>query len=111
VPQGDVCEEKGVRGAAGQQQLNTERNWQGVPRGTTAARTQDWLPSCECGTKPVPCTVLDPFSGAGTTGLVADRIGRDAVLIELKPEYAAMTDRRIRRDAGMFADINQETTS
>ena len=30
--------------------------------------------------------VLDPFGGAGTTGLVADRLGRDAILIELNPE-------------------------
>jgi len=32
--------------------------------------------------------VLDPFGGAGTVGLVADRLGRDAVLCELNPEYA-----------------------
>jgi len=50
-------------------------------------------------------TVLDPFGGAGTTGLVADRLGRNAILIELNPEYLAMTERRIRGDAGMFADI------
>lgn len=47
-------------------------------------------------------TVLDPFGGAGTTGLVADRLGRNAVLIELNPEYAAMAERRIRADAGLF---------
>lgn len=47
-------------------------------------------------------TVLDPFGGAGTTGLVADRLGRNAILIELNPEYADMTERRIRDDAGMF---------
>jgi DNA modification methylase len=50
-------------------------------------------------------TVLDPFGGAGTTGLVADRLGRDAILIELNPEYAALAERRIRGDAGMFASI------
>jgi DNA modification methylase len=50
-------------------------------------------------------TVLDPFGGAGTTGLVADRLGRNAILIELKPEYADMAQRRIRDDAGMFANI------
>lgn len=49
--------------------------------------------------------VLDPFGGAGTTGLVADRLGRNAVLIELNAEYAAMAERRIRTDAGMLADI------
>lgn len=44
---------------------------------------------------PIGGTVLDPFGGAGTTGLVADRIGRRAILIELNPEYAAMAERRI----------------
>lgn len=54
---------------------------------------------------PVGGTVLDPFGGAGTTGLVADRLGRDAILIELNPAYAAMARRRIERDAGMFVDV------
>src|SRR5262249_17766819 len=54
-------------------------------------------------------TVLDPFGGAGTTGLVADRLGRDAILIELNPEYAGMARRRIERDAGMFARVQSET--
>ncbi len=48
-------------------------------------------------------TVLDPFGGAGTTGLVADRLGRSAVLIELNPEYAAMAERRITGDASLLA--------
>ncbi len=39
--------------------------------------------------------VLDPFGGAGTTGLVAARLGRRATLIELNPEYAEMARRRI----------------
>ena len=49
--------------------------------------------------------VLDPFGGAGTTGLVADRLGRNAVLIELNPEYAALAERRIHADAGLFASL------
>ena len=51
-------------------------------------------------------TVLDPFCGSGTTGLVADRLGRDAVLIELNPEYAAMAKRRVQQDAAMFAEVS-----
>nr|WP_257792928.1 site-specific DNA-methyltransferase [Azospirillum argentinense] len=49
--------------------------------------------------------MLDPFGGAGTTGLVADRLGRDAVLIELNPGYTALSRQRIASDAGLFADI------
>jgi DNA modification methylase len=53
-------------------------------------------------------TVLDPFGGAGTTGMVADRLGRDAILIEINPEYAAIAERRLVGDAGMFAQIAAE---
>ena len=62
-----------------------------------AAITLGWSASCTCAADVVPCTVLDPFGGAGTTGLVADRLGCNALLIELSPEYLAMAERRIRR--------------
>ena len=51
-------------------------------------------------------TVLDPFGGAGTTGLVADRLGRDAILCELNPAYAAMAEDRIRDESPMFASVS-----
>jgi DNA modification methylase len=54
---------------------------------------------------PADGTVLDPFGGAGTTGLVADRLGRDAILIELNPEYADMARKRITNDSPLFADV------
>ena len=50
-------------------------------------------------------SVLDLFGGAGTTGLVADRLGRDAILIELNPAYAEIARRRIKADGGMFAEV------
>jgi DNA modification methylase len=50
-------------------------------------------------------TVLDPFGGAGTTGLVADRMQRNAILIELNPEYAAIAERRLAGDSGLFAAV------
>lgn len=43
-------------------------------------------------------SVLDPFGGAGTTALVALRHGRAAQLIELNPEYADITCRRIEKE-------------
>lgn len=70
--------------------------------------TIGWSPSCSCNAGAVPCTVLDPFGGAGTTGLVADRLGRNAILVELSPSYAAMADNRIRSEAGMFASVGVE---
>ena len=51
--------------------------------------------------------VLDPFAGAGTTGLVADRLERNAVLIELNPEYCDMAKRRIESDAPLFAEVSK----
>jgi DNA modification methylase len=50
-------------------------------------------------------TVLDPFSGAGTTGLVALRLGREYIGIELNPEYVEMSQRRIINDAPLFNRI------
>jgi DNA modification methylase len=42
--------------------------------------------------------VLDPFGGGGTTGLVAARHGRRAILCELNPEYAEIARQRIARE-------------
>jgi len=39
--------------------------------------------------------VLDPFMGSGTTGLVAKKLGRDYIGIELNPEYVEMAKKRI----------------
>ena len=49
--------------------------------------------------------VLDPFGGAGTTGLVADRLGRHATLCELNPDYARLARERITADAPLLAEI------
>lgn len=51
-------------------------------------------PCILAGTRPGD-TVLDPFFGAGTTGLVAKKHGRNYIGIEINPEYAAMADARI----------------
>jgi DNA modification methylase len=58
----------------------------------TSQETTGWQPTCRCehdggGWVPVPATVLDPFAGSGTTGLVAQRLSRRAVLIDLNGEY------------------------
>lgn len=47
-------------------------------------------------------TVLDPFSGSGTTGMVALRHGRKYIGIELNPEYVAMSKRRIFGDSPLL---------
>ena len=60
----------------------------------TASVTLGWRPTCEhaghsLGPEPVPCTVLDPFAGSGTTGAVALTLGRSFVGIELNETYIA----------------------
>lgn len=50
-------------------------------------------------------TILDPFGGSGTTGLEADRLQRDAILIDINPEYAQMARERISGDSPLFAEV------
>jgi DNA modification methylase len=65
----------------------------------------DLIEPCILAGCPEGGTVLDPFGGAGTTGLVADRHHRNAILIELNPEYAAMARKRIQGDSPLFAEV------
>lgn len=54
---------------------------------------------------PVGGIVLDPFFGAGTTGLVARHLGRGFVGIELNPDNCRMAKRRIERDTGLLGPV------
>jgi len=66
------------------------------PRPSATTITTGWEPTCDCDAgDPVPCTVLDPFNGSGTTGAVAVALGRRYVGIELNPEYVALSRQRI----------------
>jgi len=58
--------------------------------------TVGWQPTCACGmTETAPATVLDPFAGAGTTGLVALSHGRRFLGIELNADYCALARERL----------------
>jgi DNA modification methylase len=66
-------------------------------RHTTVTRTVGWEPTCRCGIdETVPCRVIDPFGGLGTTAIEAAKLGRVGVAIELNPEYCDAARRRIR---------------
>jgi site-specific DNA-methyltransferase (cytosine-N4-specific) len=56
-------------------------------------------------------TVLDPYAGSGTTGLVALRHGRSFIGIELKPEYVAMARERIAKEDWIHAAWRKEEAS
>jgi site-specific DNA-methyltransferase (adenine-specific) len=53
----------------------------------------------------VPCTVLDCFLGSGTTALVADRLQRHCIGIDLSLTYAEMAQRRIEADCPLFTSL------
>jgi DNA modification methylase len=101
-----------------------------VRRGPTLLReTVSWKPSCKCIREeypdepltgrewefliertiekfmPLPATVLDPFGGLGSTAIATLRLGREATLIELQPQYARMAEIRITNDAPLFNHV------
>jgi DNA modification methylase len=53
-------------------------------------------------------TVLDPFAGVFTVPMVADRLQRDAIGIELSEAYCAIARSRMAADAGMFIDLDEQ---
>ncbi len=58
--------------------------------------TTGWRAGCGCDAgEPVPATVLDPFCGSGTTGLVALTYGRNFIGIDLSADYLALAEKRI----------------
>ena len=68
--------------------------------------------TCDCKTDKFESgVILDPFAGAGTTGLVADRLGKNAILIELNAEYVEIIKKRIYGDNPLFNDLEQDEHS
>lgn len=71
------------------------------PEAHFATFPPDLIEPCILAGCPWGGTVLDPFGGAGTTGLVAEKNGRNAILIELNPEYINIAKRRLGISAAM----------
>jgi DNA modification methylase len=68
--------------------------------GYTVSETVGWQKTCKCETEEtIPCTVLDIFFGAGTTGVVSQRLGRNFLGCELNLEYALMASKRLADEA------------
>ncbi len=58
--------------------------------------TTGFAPTCDClCVRSIPATVLDPFCGSGTTGVVARRLGRHFVGLDLSPEYLQLARARL----------------
>ena len=67
-------------------------------------------PCIKAGSKPGDL-ICDPFAGSGTTGVVALRLGRSFIGIELSPTYAAMARKSLETDrskSGTLSLLNQE---
>lgn len=46
--------------------------------------------------------VLDPFSGSGTTAIVAKKLNRNYFGIELNPDYIEISEKRLKKEFGLF---------
>ncbi len=63
---------------------------------------QDLIVDCIKAGCPENGIVLDPFIGAGTTGLVANKLNRNYLGIELNPKYIRIAEKRIFNEIGLF---------
>jgi DNA modification methylase len=74
------------------------RDGRTTERPIIATRTIGWESDC-CplfGGTVIPCVVLDPFGGSGTTGLAATKLGRNCILIDLDPKNIPLIEKRLR---------------
>lgn len=82
----------------------------------------EWSPTCACNAacpgitlppddpsyvpyEPVPCVVLDPFMGAGTTGVAAKNLGRFWLGMEVNAGYIEIANRRLARADGVQLEL------
>jgi DNA modification methylase len=66
-----------------------------------------WQQSCECAVlQKTGSTVLDPFNGSGTTGVVSLRHNRNYIGCELNTDYAEIAVQRLSQESPMFNTVN-----
>ena len=77
---------------------------QNNPQRYSVHYTIGWT-DCGCNAGWIPGVVLDPFIGSGTTALVAERLGRRWIGIELNEEYCEMAKRRLEKAFGLLLKL------
>ena len=88
VPQEDISLERGVRCCPGQKPMDEQNMWGSSRRGSNRTKTLNWQSTCKCDNKGLgKCVVADIFSGTGTTVLVAEKLGRTGIGLDLSSEY------------------------
>jgi DNA modification methylase len=100
VTERETGERNTFRGSNGQQvhRPGADHTLRALPSVTTG-----WAPTCRCDAgAPVPQVVADPFTGAGTVGVVALRHGRGFWGAELNESYCRMARARIVGDSPLF---------
>lgn len=100
-----TTEFRGGSGVAGRSsdEINASGKWAAIQYGeniklgpVNSTKTVDWRPTCDCDAgEPTPATVLDPFFGSGTTGVVAQQLWRSCIGIDLSDEYAQIGKERM----------------
>ncbi len=91
----------------------TARTTLGAGRGgdvpMPGTRTVGWHQGCGCPEhEPVPCVVVDPFSGSGTTGVVSLDHGRSYVGLDVNADYRDLAVARLLgEDAPSRADEDE----
>jgi hypothetical protein len=78
-------------------------------RHVTTYTSQGFEAGCDCGVVETrPDVVLDPFSGSGTTAMVAMNLGRTFIGCELNPEYHAASLLRLNEPGDIFNAADAE---
>jgi DNA modification methylase len=94
-PNGDELDvfnhERGIAPAKGQ----ARNRWSGGDIPLQKVTAEDWQCDCQHNQKPIPCIVLDPFMGAGTTAVACVQLKRNYIGIELSSEYCQIAEQRI----------------
>jgi DNA modification methylase len=81
---------------------------QPYPEAHFATYPVDLVEPCVLAGSQVGDIVLDPFSGSGTTGVVAVLLQRNFLGLELNPEYAKLSEARIAGQVGLFGEVTIE---